>query len=124
VLPLVRDEDVEPTCDICGRTQDEVEDEDLVLGLGRDVRRGMGIPDAVVCARSARSNMRRESKQACCAETGGKLGGCCLYGIVTPPVLLNEEKGSHHRVYPFHHTFSVCWTLSGFMMTLGGKPFL
>ena len=75
MLPLVRDEDVEPTCDICGRTQDEVEDEDLVLGLGRDVRRGMGIPDAVVCARSARSNMRRESKQACCAGTGGKVRG-------------------------------------------------
>ena len=31
---------------------------------------GMGIPDAVVCARSARSNMRRESKQACCVGTG------------------------------------------------------
>jgi hypothetical protein len=44
--------------------------------------------------------------------------------LCTPPVVLNEEKGSHHRVYLFHHTFSVCWTLSGFMLTLGGKPFL
>ena len=32
--------EVEPTCDHCGRTQDQVSDEDCCLGIGRDVWNG------------------------------------------------------------------------------------
>jgi hypothetical protein len=70
---------------------------------------------------------RRESK-ACweygllCGDRAEVRGLLLLF--VVPPVVLNEGTVSHHRVYPFHHTFSACWALSGFMLTLGGKPFL